>query len=117
MGAWDDRILNEDINVDFLDDLLDREDSEIIEAIHDACVAATSGGRLSTEEERNGLAAATVVAIWAGAPFSGGEIVENYPFIRELIGEGDEELREKAAELLENAEIEEDLDAYLEALS
>lgn len=117
MSAWDMRILAEDVNVDFLDELADLDDGDIVEAVHDACVLAASDGRVTDDERLNGQAAATIAAIWAGAPYSNGDVVENYPFIRNLIGSGDEALNEAATTVLEHADTDDDLDVYLEALS
>ncbi|KQB84139.1 DUF4259 domain-containing protein [Corynebacterium oculi] len=117
MGAWDIAIFAREENEDFLEELGSLEDREVVEAIRDACVLAQKQGTVSEEERLNGLAAATVAAIWAGAPFSAGDVADAHPFLRDLIGSGDEELREAAADLLENAEVEEDLEVYVEALS
>ncbi|KQB87544.1 DUF4259 domain-containing protein [Corynebacterium lowii] len=117
MGAWDMSIFAEEANEEFLEELGNLDEAEIVEAIRDACVLAAKQDSPSEEEYLNGLAAATVASIWAGAPFSAGEVADAHPFLRELIGAGDEELREVAGELLENADTQEDLEVYLEALS
>ncbi|ADK28308.1 DUF4259 domain-containing protein [Corynebacterium pseudotuberculosis] len=117
MSTWEREIFSEEVNVDFLDELNDLDSDDVVEAVRDACVLATGTGRVSEDEQLNGLAAATIAAIWAGAPFSDGDLVSTYPFIREYIGEGDEALHESAAKLLEEADTEEDLEAFLEALS
>ena len=44
-------------------------------------------------------------------------MADSHPFIRELIGSGDEALNEAAAELLESVEADEDVEAFTEALS
>lgn len=117
MSTWDGSIFAEDANVDFLDDLVDLDDDEIVEAVRDACLLVQKQPGASEDDVLNGLAAATIAAIWAGAPFSAGEVAENYPFIRGLAGSGDEQLNEAAAELLENADTDEDLEQFIEALS
>ena len=117
MSSWDEDIFADDINVDFLDELANLDDEDIVESVSDACALATNGNSVSEEEQRNALAAATIAAIWAGAPFSAGEIVSSYPFIRELAGSGSEELNEQALELLEGVEEDYDLEAFIEALS
>ena len=63
--------------------------------------------------------AATIAAIWSGAPFSAGEIVDSYPFIRSASAEIDEKLAEAAVSVLEAAETEDDqdVDPFVEALS
>lgn len=90
MSSWDEDIFADEVNVDFLDELADLEDEEIVAAVDDACALAVSGEEQTEEEQRNALAAATIAAIWAGAPFSAGEVVEDYPFIRDLAGSGSE---------------------------
>lgn len=117
MSTWDASIFQEEANVDFLDELADLEDDVIVEAIRDACLLVVKQPGASEEDRLNGLAAATIAAIWAGAPFSAGEVAEAYPFIRGLVGSGDEELNAAAAELLESADTEADLDQFTEALT
>lgn len=117
MGAWDDSILNEEINVDFLDEIADLDNDDILEALEDACLLVINQDNATEEEHLNGQAAATIAAILAGAPYSAGEVVENYPFIRQLMGEGSESLRAVAARLLEESDVDYDLEAYLEALN
>ena len=117
MTTWDETIFSSDDNVAFLDELAALDDAEAVEAVRDAVTLAAQGDIETDEEESTGLAAATIAAIWAGAPFSAGKTVEDYPFIRDLAGSGDEDLNEKAAELLEGVEGDFDLDPFLEALS
>lgn len=117
MSAWDVAIFNEDDNIDFLDELSDLDNDDIVEAVRDACLLVLRQPNVKEVERLNGLAAATIAAIWAGAPFSAGDVADTYPFIRELIGTGDEALNEAAAELLESVEGDEDMDAFTEALS
>lgn len=120
MGAWDDIIFRQEFTVDFLDEIDSLDPDDQVEAIGDACALAQglSGGDLSDDEDyARGLCAATIAAIWAGAPYSAGDVVEEYPFIRTLIGHGDEALNEAALELLENVDMDVDIEAYVEALS
>lgn len=117
MGAWDDAILTEEINIDFLDEISELDTQDILEALEDACLLVTNQDKSTEDEHLNGQAAATIAAIMFGAPYSAGQVVENYPFIRELIGEGSETLREAAARVLEEADVDYDLEAYLEALN
>ncbi|WP_049158684.1 DUF4259 domain-containing protein [Corynebacterium striatum] len=117
MSTWDENIFSDGVNVDFLDELANLDDEDIVEAVSDACALATSGDAISADEERNAQAAATIAAIWAGAPFSAGEVVSSYPFIRGLAGSGDEALNEHALEILEAVEEDYDLEAFIEALS
>lgn len=117
MSAWDVAIFNEDDNIDFLDELNELDDDEVLEAVRDACLLVLKQPHVSEVERLNGLAAATIAAIWAGAPFSAGDVADTYPYIRELIGSGDEALNEAAAGVLETVEDDEDVDAFTEALS
>ena len=117
MSTWDVAIFNEDDNIDFLDELNDLDEDDVVEAVRDACLLVLKQPTVSEVERLNGLAAATIAAIWAGAPFSAGDVADSHPFIRELIGSGDEALNEAAAELLESVEADEDVEAFTEALS
>lgn len=117
MGAWDIAIFADENNADFLDEIAGLDGEDIVEAIEDAVALVASEKAVNEEETANGLLAATIAAIWAGAPFSAGEIAENYPFVREFAGSGDELLRERAALVLEEADTDEDLEVYLEALN
>ncbi len=117
MSTWDVAIFGEEDNIDFLDELNDLDDDDIIEAVRDACLLVLKQPNVSEVERKNGLAAATIAAIWAGAPFSAGDVADSYPYIRALIGSGDETLNEAAVELLETVEEDQDVDAFTEALS
>ncbi|MCT1426931.1 DUF4259 domain-containing protein [Corynebacterium tuberculostearicum] len=117
MSTWDEDIFTTDHNVDFLEEMANLDEEGVIRAVEDACEVAHSKPKLSGEEEQNAQAAATIAAIWAGAPFSAGDVVEDYPYIRELVGSGSETLTENALEVLENVEEEYDLEAFIEALS
>lgn len=117
MSTWDVAILGEEDNIDFLDELSDLENNEILEAVRDACLLVLKQPNVTEVERLNGLAAATIAAIWAGAPFSAGDVADSYPFIRALIGSGDEALNVAAAELLETVEEDEDVEAFTEALA
>lgn len=117
MSAWDLAIFAEDTNEEFLDELLDLDDDVIVESVRDACLLAVNQPEVSEVERANGLAAATIAAIWAGAPFAAGDTAETYPYIRELTGSGDAVLSEAALELLEGEDTEHDIDQFIEALS
>lgn len=120
MTTWDREIFSEDANADFLEELSQLEPEEILQAVHDAVLLANGDGA-SEDETLNGRAAATIAAIWSGAPFSAGEIAEAYPFIRSNPGEISEQLAETAAAVLEKAgdegESDADIDQFVEALS
>ena len=117
MSTWDMAIFDEDVNVDFLDDLAEMDFDERVEAVRDACLLARDKDNASEDDLLNGQAAATIAAIWSGAPFSAGEIAETYPFIRMRPDEMDEQLVESAAAVLEEADTEQDLEQFLEALA
>lgn len=99
MSTWDSMIFTSDPVVDLLEEVADLEEEDLSGALVDACRLAS--GDSDEDEARAGLGAATVAAIWSGAPFSASELVDEYPFIREGIGECPEELREAAAETFE----------------
>lgn len=117
MSTWDLAIFNEDANVDFLDDLADMDIEETVEAVHDACLLALDKDNATDDELLNGQAAATIAAIWAGAPFSAGEIADTYSFLRASSVELDEKLIDAAVAVLEDVDSERDVDQFIEALS
>ncbi|MBG6123153.1 DUF4259 domain-containing protein [Corynebacterium aquatimens] len=119
MSMWDSEILGDEGNVDFLDDLAELDSEDLVEAIQDACLLAADPDSASEEEILNGRAAATIVAIWEGAPFSASDIIATYPFIRSAGVELDDKLTEAAVKVLEAIDTEEtesDVDQFLEAL-
>ena len=117
MSSWDEDIFTDEANVEFLDELSALEDEEIVAAVDDACALAVSGEDQTEEEQRNALAAATIAAIWAGAPFSAGETADTYPFLRTAAADVDEKLVEAAVAILEDVDSEQDVDQFIEALS
>lgn len=110
-------IFNEDANVDFLDDLADLDFDETVQAVRDACLLAGDKDNANEEDILNGQAAATIAAIWAGAPFSAGEIADTYSFLRASSVELDEKLIDVAVAILEDVDSEQDVDQFIEALS
>ncbi|SIS55368.1 hypothetical protein SAMN05444817_11317 [Corynebacterium appendicis CIP 107643] len=110
-------IFNEDANVDFLDDLADLDFDETVQAVRDACLLAGDKDNATEEDILNGQAAATIAAIWAGAPFSAGDIADTYPFLRASSVELDEKLIDVAVAILEDVDSEQDVDQFIEALS
>ncbi|MCQ4619310.1 hypothetical protein KBP53_02760 [Corynebacterium genitalium ATCC 33030] len=120
MSTWDTAIFNKDVNVDFLDELASLDADERMEAVRDACLLAVDRDNASEDELLNGQAAATVAAIWAGAPFSAGDIADSYPFLRTTSAELDEKLVDAAVAILEDlaaSDTEYDVDQFIEALS
>lgn len=121
MSTWDQEILSAEANADFLNELSELEAEEILEAVGDAVLLAADSASATEEEVLNGQAAATIAAIWCGAPFAAGEIVDTYPFIRSNPGELGEQLVEAAVGVLEkaasDADADADIDQFIEALS
>ncbi|MDO5097599.1 MAG: DUF4259 domain-containing protein [Corynebacterium sp.] len=120
MAAWDIEVFSRETNVDFLDDLANLDSEDIVEAVEDACQLVVNGDP-TAEEIDNGQCAATIAAIWAGAPFSASETADEYPFIRELVGSTSEELAENALVVLQavgDTDDEDiDVEAFIEAVS
>lgn len=120
MSTWDTEVFSAEANVDFLDDLAELETEEIVDAVRDAVLLASSD-TATQEEIDNGRAAATIAAIWAGAPFSAGEVADSYEFIRGGVADVDEQLATAASALLEDVGGDTDTDAdteqFIEALS
>lgn len=100
MSTWDSIIFRSDAVTDLFEEVATLEDDDLADALRDACRLAA--GDADDDEARAGLGAATVAAIWSGAPFSAGQLVDEYPFIREGIGSCPEELREAAGEVFES---------------
>ena len=121
MGAWDIEVLNADINEDFLDELSSLEGEDLVEGVVDAIMLVAKGNATSDEEESTGECAATIASIWAGAPYSASDAIDNYPFIvdpgYDIPEEEFEKMAEPAADILENADTELDLEGYIEVLS
>ncbi|MDO4908639.1 MAG: DUF4259 domain-containing protein [Corynebacterium sp.] len=124
MTTWDIHIFNADENQDFLDDLAnfyeDENYEDLVDTLVDICTLADSNGYANADEAANAACAATIAAIWAGAPFSAAEAVEDYPFIKGVGESPSDELIEHAGTVLEHVAEEEenyDLDVFLEALS
>lgn len=117
MSGWETEVFSYDLNQDFLDELADLDGEDAIGgAVTDALEIAL-GDSPREDDLVLGQAAATILAIWAGAPYGFGDTLSAYSFIRELIGYGDEEIRERAAAFLETIDTEEDLEPYLDALA
>lgn len=117
MSVWESEIFTNDSTIELFDELQDLDVADRVDALVDACQIALSSD--NEDEQLSGIAAATVAAIWNGAPFSGGDIVEDYGFIREGISEnavGGDKLLEVAAEVFENltSSLDESTQALLE---
>lgn len=123
MSSWDEFIFEEPENVEFLEELTDLDDQDLFEAIEDAVNLALRATDTTDAEYLNGLCAASITAIWSGAPFSSSVVAGDYQFIREHIGNCESNLQELSAQLLDK-ELErvgddsfEGLETYAEALS
>ena len=121
MGAWDAEILNGEINEDFLEELSTLEGDDVVEGVMDAVLLVSKGNAETEQDIANGECAATIAAIWMGAPYSSSDATQTYEFIVdpgvEIADDVVEELTQAASEVLENSETELDLDAYIEALN
>lgn len=134
MTTWDEKILKNGDVQEFLEELqAEFQDAGsgdgllgATTALSDAVVFAHKQAARSEGEYAVGLAAATVAAIWCGAPYSVPELVEEFPVIRAGSGQCEPMLQENSTLLLdseisalesEGAEVPEGLETYLEALS
>ena len=129
MSNWDEFIFAQEDNVDFLDELADLDGPDLTEALVDAVNLALRDGQPGSVDHSIGLCAATVAAIWGGAPFSTATVADEHPFIRAHIGECPNSLQEVALQLLdgelerredrqdEDALENEGLETFVEALS
>jgi hypothetical protein len=129
MSGWDDAVFSDDDNVEFLDECDDLEGADLVQALVDACTIALNadrpeGDRTPDAEYSIGLCAATVAAIWSGAPFTAASTADEHPYIRRGIGQCPDELQEVALQLLDRELEEEDgldapdgLETFVEALS
>lgn len=126
MSNWDHYIFSDEDNIDFLDELADLDEQDMMESLEDTVTIALRQPDTEHIEYRNGLCAATVAAIWCGAPFSAAIIADEHPFIRGHIGMCPDKLQELSLQLLdqetqrvEEAEDEdfEGLETFVEALS
>ncbi|MEJ6019075.1 DUF4259 domain-containing protein [Corynebacterium sp. H113] len=115
MSIWDSEIFSNDATIDLFDDVDSLDTDDRADALLDACQIAIGDGA-SEDEVLTGLAAAVVAAIWSGAPFARHDVVDDYGFIRDGIGESTEALSAAAAEVFENLvkELPEDEQAALE---
>lgn len=107
MSSWDETIFNDEISTDFLDECDDLDGLDLVQALQDACTVALNHSRPGDQDHRTGLCAATVAAIWSGAPFTSAEIADEHPLIRVRIGSCPDTLQEVALLFL---------DGYLESL-
>ncbi|WP_312097023.1 DUF4259 domain-containing protein [Corynebacterium dentalis] len=123
MSVWDEVIFQDEDNIEFLDELVDMDQQDIEEALEDAVTLALRHASPGEVEYSNGLCAASVAAIWCGAPFSSATIADEHPFVRQYIGQCSDSLQERANTLLDR-ELElrgedapEGLETFSEALT
>lgn len=123
MSVWDEVIFQDEDNIEFLDELVDMDQQDIEEALEDAVTLALRHASPGEVEYSNGLCAASVAAIWCGAPFSSATIADEHPFVRLYIGQCSDSLQERASTLLDR-ELElrgedapEGLETFSEALT
>lgn len=101
MSNWDEFIFSQEDNVDFLDELAELEAPEVVGALVDAVNLALRDGQPDSLDYSIGLCAATVAAIWGGAPFSTASVADEHPYIRAHIGECPANLQEVSLQLLD----------------
>lgn len=113
MSTWDETVFADDCNADFLGECDDLDGDALVGALTDACTLAVgeaeagAAGMAGTEgagvsaDYLNGLCAATVAAIWSGAPFTTASVADEHPFLREGIGQCPDGLQEVALQLLD----------------
>ncbi|MDY6049003.1 MAG: hypothetical protein SPI77_00280 [Corynebacterium sp.] len=121
MGAWDLAIFTAPDNEEFLDELASLEGEDLVTGVLDAVLLVTKQNSQKMEDRVNAQVAATIAALWNGAPYSASDAIEAYPFLLDPDYDVEEdtmdELREASIEVLEDADTDEDLDTYIEALS
>lgn len=123
MSNWDEYIFHDDDNVEFLDELVDLDQVDLFEALEDAVTLALRHAQPGDVEYLNGLCAASVAAIWCGAPFSSATVADDHPFVRQYIGQCDDKLQEQSSLLLDKElenqgeSAQEGLETFVEALT
>lgn len=115
MSNWDEYIFHDDDNIEFLDELIDLEPTDLFEALEDTVTLALRHSEPGDVEYLNGLCAASVAAIWCGAPFSSASVADEHPFVREYIGQCSDKLQEQSSLLLDK-ELENQGEAAYEGL-
>lgn len=115
MSNWDEYIFHDDDNIEFFDELIDLEPADLFEALEDAVTLALRHSEPGDVEYLNGLCAASVAAIWCGAPFSSASVADEHPFVREYIGQCSDKLQEQSSLLL-GKELENQGEAAYEGL-
>lgn len=123
MSSWDEKVFADENGADFLRECDDLDDLDVIQAIHDACTVALNHAAIGEPDHATGLCAATIAAIWSGAPFTATLVADEHPIIRARIGSCPESLKEVAIQLLDGYletrgdETPDGLETCVEALS
>ncbi|WP_462398327.1 DUF4259 domain-containing protein [Corynebacterium falsenii] len=123
VSTWDEKIFGDEDNQEFLDELIDLDHREVEGALEDAVNIALLHADQGSSDYRVGLCAATVAAIWAGAPFSSASTADEHEFIRRYIGSLEPKLQELSLQLLDRelerggTDAAEGLETCVEALS
>lgn len=107
MSTWDQYLFADESSADFLAECDDLEGRDLVQALQDACTVALNQAAPGEPDHTIGLCAATVAAIWSGAPFTAAEAADTHPLIRAHIGSCPDTLKEAALQLL---------DGYLDAV-
>lgn len=123
MSNWDEYIFHHEDSLEFLDELIDLEQDELVQALDDAVTLASNHAHPGDTEYTVGLCAASIAAIWCGATFSSSTVADEHPFVREFIGQCPDGLQERAGLLIDAAmqswedEVPEGLETFAEALT
>ncbi|AGP31391.1 DUF4259 domain-containing protein [Corynebacterium terpenotabidum] len=123
MSTWDDTVFADENNVDFLVECDELDERDLVRALQDACTVALNHATPGDADHTTGLCAATVAAIWAGAPFTSAEVADDHPLIRSHIGACPDSFQEVALQVLDGhldatgEDAPDGLETYVEALS
>ena len=123
MSSWDRRISEDEAVEEFFEELDDLEDDELFELVESTVKIALLQADPGDMDYSMGLGAASLVAIWHGAPYALGDLTDRFSFIRGYIGQSDNSLTDSALELLDQEmerlddQAPEGLETYVEALS
>lgn len=101
MSSWDESVFADENSVDFLDECDELEGLDLVQALQDACTVALNHAAPGDPDHTTGLCAATVAAIWSGAPFTAAEVADGHPLVRARIGSCSDTLQEVALQVLD----------------
>lgn len=123
MSTWDHIILEAEPVEEFFEDLEDLDDSELFAVLESSITEALTHAEPGEADYTAGLGAATLVAIWNGAPYTAAEVADRFHFLRAHIGHSIESLTDAALNLLDKEmerlgeEAPEGIETFVEALS